>query len=145
LINDIIIDICDLLDIDFPAVSYDTSHFTTETMMAQADVNNNIIYIRHKDNIDLDYIFFIAHELRHLCQASTDREYYFANYKTSDKCESVEEYNLQIAEIDAHAFAGMYLIVEYNAKPLFKGLSDKVKNKIYKRIEKLKNFYYDIY
>ena len=143
MINDYIIDICDILDIDIPAVSYDTSHFTTETMMAQADVNNNIIYIRDRDNIDNDYIFALAHELRHIYQSITDKDYYFKNYKTSEACESVEEYNLQIAEIDAHAFAGLYMMIEFETKPLFKSLSDKVRNKIYKRIERLKGIYLD--
>lgn len=56
-------------------------------------------------------------------------------------CASAEKYNLQIAELDANAFAGLIMINFFNLKPLFEGVPKSVKVKIYERMEFLKNIY----
>lgn len=135
MINDFIVDICDILNISVPSVSFDTSNFQTDTMMAQVELSENVLYLKKHDKPNPDLFFCIAHELRHIWQLQNDEELYFSEYKTVDLCSSVEEYNLQIAEIDAHAFASIILIEFFHLKPLFEGLSDTVKSKIYERME----------
>lgn len=48
-------EICDILNIQVPSISYDTSHFQSATMMAQCNSYDNKIFIRRfsKPNIKL--------------------------------------------------------------------------------------------
>ena len=126
MIEKFITDICELLDITVPSISYDISHFPTKTTMAQCELTNNIIYLNKLDKLNPDYLFAIAHELRHIFQYQNDEQFYLSNYKTSDNCSSVEEYNLQIAEVDANAFASIIMVEYFKLQPQWNGLSDKV-------------------
>lgn len=139
MIYDFISDICDLLNIPEPSISFDTSKFPTNTMMAQCDLDDFIIYLKKYDKPNFDQIFSIAHELRHIWQIQNDKQLYFSAYKPIDLCSSVEEYNLQIAEIDANAFAYIIMVDNFHLKPLFEGLSDTVKTKIHERVSYLAN------
>ena len=134
MIEEFITGICELLDIPVPSISYDTSHFPTKTTMAQCELTSNTIYLNKLDKPNPDYLFAIAHELRHIFQYQNDKQFYLSNYKTSDRFSSVEEYNLQIAEVDANAFAGIIMIQYFHLKPQWNGLSDKVINAINSRI-----------
>lgn len=129
-----ITDICELLNIPNPSISYDTSHFTTQTTMAQCELTSNTIYLSKIDKPNPDYLFSIAHELRHLWQYKENKQFYFSGYKTSDKCSSIEDYNLQIAEIDANAFATIIMSNWFHLQPQWNALSDKVINVINDRI-----------
>ena len=134
MIEEFIADICELLDIPVPSISYDTSHFPTETTMAQCELTNNIIYLNKIDKPNPDYVFAIAHELRHIFQYQDDEQFYLSEYKTSDNYSSIEEYNLQIAEVDANAFASIVMVEYFHMKPQWNGLSDKVIRAINDRI-----------
>ena len=129
-----ITEICNLLDIPVPSISYDTSHFPTETTMAQCELTSNTIYLNKLDKPNPDYLFAIAHELRHIFQYQNDKQFYLSSYKTSDNCSSVEEYNLQIAEVDANAFASIIMVEYFHMQPQWNGLSDKVIHAINDRI-----------
>lgn len=129
-------EVCDILNITVPKISFDVSKLPTKTMLALTEINScgTVIYIR-KSSPNLDLLFSVAHELRHIWQVYTDEELYFAEYKPRNLCSSVEEYNLQLAEIDAHAFAVIIMEEFFHAEPLLNGLSDNVKNKIYERVD----------
>lgn len=128
MIKNYLIALCDLLDINMPSVSYDTSKFNSKTMMAMAEINEkgSKIYLMKKSNPDPDYLFAIAHEMRHICQAKTNMDLYLSNYKTANQFSSVNEYNLQLAEVDANAFAAIVMINMFGVKPTWNNLSDKV-------------------
>ena len=130
-----IVEICNKLDISVPIISFETSHFTSDTMLAQCLSDGTKIYLRKKDIADPDYLFAIVHELRHVWQIKTDKEKYFANYKTIDMLNSIEEYNLQPAELDANAYAGYIMQLYFGLTPLYKGLPEYIKNKIYDMIK----------
>lgn len=66
-----------------------------------------------------------------------DEQLYFSDYKPIDLCNNIETYNLQLAELDANAFGCLIMISFFQRKPLFNGLPDSVKSKIYKRMEYL--------
>ena len=134
MIEEFITDICELLDIPVPSISYDTSHFSTETTMAQCELTSNTIYLNKIDKPNPDYLFAISHELRHIFQYQNNEQFYLSNYKTSDNCSSVEEYNLQIAEVDANAFASIVMVEYFHMQPQWNDLSDKVINAINDRI-----------
>lgn len=128
-------DICEILEIPVPEISFDTSCFLTKTTLAQIDINNNTIYMKKIDKPNPDQFFAIAHELRHMWQAQNNRELYFSSYKTSNLYHSIEEFNLQLAEIDANAFAGVIMADFFHLKPTFDNLSESVKDKIYERMK----------
>lgn len=135
MIEKFITDVCELLEIETPKISYDTSHFLTNTTLAQCDPAGNVIYLNKVDKPNPDYIFSITHELRHIYQYQTDECFYLSEYKSSDKCSSIEEYNLQIAEVDANAFASIVMTDFFSLKPQWHGLSNKVIDTIEKRIK----------
>lgn len=135
MIEAFITEICELLKIQVPFISYDTSHFPTETTLAQCNPVENTIYLRRLNSLNPDFLFAIAHELRHIYQYQTDEKFYFSIYKSSNKCSSVEEYNLQIAEVDANAFASIVMTDFFSMKPQFNGLSNKVINAIDNRVK----------
>lgn len=137
IIEEFIIEICDLLKINIPKISYDTSHFPSKTTLAQCELKSNIIYLTKLLKITPDYMFCITHELRHIYQYKTNAELYFSKYKTSNNCSSIEEYNLQIAEVDANAFASIIMTEYFSMKPQWNGLSDSVIKAINKRINEL--------
>lgn len=134
MINEFIAEVCKLLGIQIPTISYDTTHFPTKTTMAVSAPASNTIYLKKNNNPNFDYMFSIAHELRHIFQYQNDEKFYFANYKPSDKCDSIEEYNLQIAEVDANAFANIIMVEFFQLKPLWNGLTEKVIDSINTRI-----------
>lgn len=126
------------MDIPIPAVSFDTKNFSSDTMMAQCALDGSAIYIKKYSKPNPDQLFAIAHELFHIWQIENNNPLYFSEYKSVELCDSVEAYNLQIAEIDANAFAGLVMVEFFHLKPLFEGVSDIVKNRIYERMEYLK-------
>lgn len=138
MIYDFMSDVCDILHISVPSVSFDTSHFSTDTMMAQCDPDGYTVYLKKCDKQNPDQFFSIAHELRHIWQMQNNEQLYFSAYKPIDLCSSVEEYNSQIAEVDANAFAGIVMIEFFHLKPLFEDVPDSVKSKIFERMECLK-------
>ena len=137
MINEFVSDICDILNINKPVVSFDTSNFQTKTMLAQCLPDENIIFIQKCDKPNLDQFFCITHELRHIWQFQTDKDRYFRDYKSADMCESTETYNMQLAEIDANAFALIIMFDFFGIKPLFNGLSEAVKQRIYSRVNEV--------
>lgn len=137
MIYDFINDICDILNISIPSVSFDTTNFPTETMMAQVNLSGDTIYLKKYDKPNPDQLFSIAHELRHIWQIQNNKQLYFSTYKPIELMPSVEEYNIQIAEIDANAFAALIMIDFFHLQPLFNSVPDSVKSKIFERMEYL--------
>lgn len=138
MINDFITEVSGILQIPVPEISFDTSTFPTETTLAQCEINVNdpdgcIIHLKKCDKPDPEQFFIIAHELRHVWQFQ--QGLYLPEYKERNECESVEEYNLQAAEVDANAFGSIIMTEFFGMKPLFQGLSDKVKDEIAKQIQ----------
>ena len=118
-------DLCTILKIEQPTISFDASKFPTSTTMAMCSSDGLTIYLRQSDKLTPDLFFATAHELRHIWQIRTDYEFYLEDYKASDSL-SIEEYNLQISEIDANAFAGIVLTDFFKLQPLYKGMSASV-------------------
>ena len=133
MIDKYITDVCKILNIKPPIVSYDTSHFQSETMLAQCNSAGTTIFIRCFKTFSPDCAFAIAHELRHIWQIRTDYEWFLSDYQTADKIDT-ETYNNQFAEIDANAFAAIIMANFFSLTPQWNGLSDNVINAINDRI-----------
>lgn len=136
MIQEFIVDICDILNIQIPSVSYDTTHFSTDTMMAQCDSSGTTIFIRKADKPNPEQLFSIAHELRHIWQIKNHHDLYFSNYKTVETI-GTEKYNLQLAEVDANAFASIVMVDFFHLQPQYNGLSDSVVSAIKKHIDEI--------
>lgn len=134
MIQNYVKDICRILKITVPLISYDTSNFPTDTMMAQCSPDGTIVYIKKYDRLNPDQFFAIAHELRHIWQMKNE-PIFLSDYKPIKLCNSVEEYNLQMAELDANAFAGIVMNELFHLKPLFNAVPESVKSKILERME----------
>ncbi|MBO7713957.1 MAG: ImmA/IrrE family metallo-endopeptidase [Methanobrevibacter sp.] len=136
MINDFILDVCDYMGIDPPELSYNTDHFSSDTMIAQCSPDGSTIFVKpYEKRPTMDHYFAIAHELRHVWQIRTDKNKYMADYKPVSLCGSIEEYNLQPAEIDANAFAAAVMMDAFGVKPLFENQSEKVKSEIWDRVK----------
>jgi len=72
-----------------------------------------------------------------------NNEYFFSDYKTRDELD-VEEYNLQLPELDANAFAKIYMTNCYGVEPLFEGMSRKVINAINERVKVIIETEYEV-
>lgn len=141
MINDFIKEVSEILQIPAPKLSFDTSTFPTETTLAQCEIDVNdpdgcIIHLRKCNKPNPEQFFAVAHELRHVWQFR--HGLYLPDYKERNECESVEGYNLQPAEVDANAFAGLVMMDFFGLKPLFEGLSETVKSEIFERMEIIK-------
>lgn len=120
-------------------VIQDASFFKSKTQMASADVKNKIIYIRPNTAVNLDLYFALAHESRHIWQYNNS-EYKMSIKNHIDNTKiSIEQYNNQTEEIDAHAFATVIMEVNFGVAPIFDGLSASTRKAIMKRAGELRS------
>ncbi len=125
--------ISSVLTIDAPEIEL-VDTFSSETQLAAYDPVNNRIGIKKSCELKLDLYFAIAHELRHTWQYKNNKEFYFKNYKKNTEL-SLNDYNLQLSEIDAIAFSLIIMDEFFQVQPDLSGLSIQVTTKIKKRIE----------
>ena len=127
IIRQFVKDVADILKIDAPEVTQNADNFESDTMLAQVYVRGDgrfFVYLKDIDNITLDTYFSIAHEMRHIWQVKTDFETYMRSYKNRSNL-SLEDYNNQLAEIDANAFATVIMEILFDITPLYSGMSEK--------------------
>lgn len=129
-----------LLRIPQPKISYDTSHLATDTMLGVVEPVSNTLFLKSR-KADFAAYYVIAHELRHSWQWRSHKDFYFRSYKTRDECATLDEYNLQAAEIDANAFSKVILSFYFGLTPTFETLSDAARTKISKRADELAMFW----
>lgn len=128
-------DVCKNLGIKCPIIIY-TSNHQTATTMVQYNLEQNEIMIPPIDDLSPDYLFAIAHELRHAWQKQDDPEWFFANYKPSTELDN-ESYNLQFAEIDANAYAAIIMENIFHLSPQWNNLTDRVVFEIERRMDQI--------
>jgi hypothetical protein len=121
--------ICKMLKIKTPEIDVSSENMQTKTQLA-ALINEKLVLRSSK--FTPDTAFAIAHELRHQWQIKNDYMLYFREYKTVGTV-TTEEYNRQYAEIDANAFGTVIMSTFFDVKPLFKGLTEEIKQAIYER------------
>lgn len=124
--------ICDDLDIDVPKIKEVDS--LPGTMLAAYHPNTNELQVIKRYETFYDFVFVLAHELRHKYQI--DNGWDFSNYTQRDKTDLIT-YNLQVQELDANAYGFIFMVNEFGVKPLFKGMDEQIKNAIMERVEYL--------
>jgi hypothetical protein len=112
-IEDAVDDICDLLEIEFPIISFDNECLPTKTTMAGYGLDNGVMSINPdycKEEAKGLILFSVAHELRHKWQSEYQPKMVSKRkYKVRDSKTSLNKYNSQDAEVDANAFALWYI------------------------------------
>lgn len=138
-IEKFITELCDILKISVPEIVEDNNSLPTKTMMAAYCIgaDENILYLKHLEKPSADLMFCIAHELRHKWQYEKKKEVFFKEYRPVTECKDVEEYNNQLAELDAHAFAAIVMVNYFGLEPQFSNLSDKTKQQIKSQIKSI--------
>ena len=128
-----------VLDIKPPKI-IDASRFrqkiegVSETTLAVLSPDGEEMYLFKTHDI-WDSYFAVAHELRHAWQLKFAPKM-FNEYLQPGKLDK-EAYVLQPAELDANAFATFVMIDLFSRKPLFYGLSEEIKNKIYQKADEI--------
>lgn len=95
------------------------------------DCSKDEIIIKEEPNNAFDFCFMIAHEWRHCFQEKT-KDPCLEGYRQRSEFGSVDDYNMQKAEVDANAFAWYIVssLTSFKARPLFKGLGEEPKKAI---------------
>lgn len=108
-------DICEILKIEVPEIIFDSSKIPTPTTLAQTSSDGAKVYFRPSEAFTPDLAAAAAHELRHVWQIKTAKDFYFENYNPDRH--DITAYNLQPAEIDAHAFSQIVMTEFFHIKP----------------------------
>ena len=127
------------LGITCPKIQFGTKKKSTGNIAGLVlDSKKNPKYIAISDECDniLDALFAVCHELRHVYQAANMPDI-FQHYQELGTL-SQTEYNLQTAEIDANAYASLFIELHFGVSPLFNGYSAKIKAAIKKRKSEIK-------
>ena len=130
-------DISAELGIPVPQVVY-RDHLLTGTMLAMISSDGTELVLKRNAPKGPDLYFSLAHELRHGWQIAHPELGLMAGYKDRTECGSVEEYNLQPAELDANAYAAIVMEREFGLKALFQGLPEAVREAIRMRASEIK-------
>ncbi len=92
--------------------------------------SDNAIYIA--DDIEDLFVaeFVIAHEMRHAWQYEYHKEKFMDSYRPREQFDNRDDYNLQLAEIDANAWALVFMIQYFHKYPKFENNSEVVRQTI---------------
>lgn len=115
---------CDILDIDPVKVKFKTK--LDGTVLAMYIPSSRTIYVKRDIKLG-NALLMIAHEMRHVWQM--DNGHFSDNYKMRNNT-TLLPYNEQWEEIDANAYASLYLKTFYGFGPLFNTLNDTIKSRI---------------
>ena len=134
-INEFAGQICDQLNVPLPRIIRTTRGLATKSTLAALSPDGRELVLR-PGVTGPDLFFSVSHELRHLWQMKYQPTMFTA-YKPSDQMDLIQ-YNLQPAEIDANAY-GALVMRDFGIVPLFLGLPEEVKAKIFEREEDIRN------
>lgn len=126
LVKKIIEDICFDFFVPVPQIIYVDDFQESKTLRMAISNDGKTLLIKKNLEKDADFLFDLAHELRHLYQI---HEGLMDNYIPRSQL-SLEDYNKQFQEIDAHAFAAIFMEVQFGIKPLFTCFNQETKNLI---------------
>ena len=121
------------LNMPAPTIEYNEKLLETPTTLAACSSDGKSIAIRPQKENSPDLYFAIAHELRHSWQIRIDSGRLLKGYRASREL-GTRDYNMQPAEIDAHAFAAIVMKDVFGLKVLFNNLPEAVREAVAARI-----------
>lgn len=133
--------ICEELKIEMPEICV-SNEGLRGTMLAACSLDGQEIHLK-TDEISLDLLFAIAHELRHSWQIRSGAISDFGKYNSANDVD-INEYNRRFAEIDANAYAAAIMREAFGVDAQFANLDREIKKAINERmrmieIERSKN------
>ena len=132
LISNFIADICFVLGIDVPKVTHNFLEICTDTRKEQ--FTGEKFFIPATDEPDSEFLFYVAHNLRVRWQFLTNPDYF--NFQSVEEI-GIDNYDNQPAEVDAVAFALLYMIGYFQLMDDFTSVSCQTRELILKRMEEI--------
>lgn len=132
LISNFIADVCFGLGIDVPKVTHNFLEICTETRKEQ--FTGEKFFIPATDEPDSEFLFYVAHNLRVRWQFLTNPDYF--DFQSVEEI-GIDNYDNQPAEVDAVAFASLYMIGYFQLMDDFTSVSCQTRELILKRMEEI--------
>lgn len=130
LISNFIADVCFVLGIDVPKVTHDLLDICIDTRKEQ--FTGEKFFVPATDEPDSEFLFYIAHNLRIRWQFLTNPDYF--DFQSVEEI-GIDNYDNQLAEVDAAAFASLYMIGYFQLMDDFTSVSCQTRELILKRME----------
>lgn len=132
LISNFIADICFVLGIDVPKVTHNFLEICTDTRKEQ--FTGEKFFIPATDEPDSEFLFYVAHNLRVRWQFLTNPDYF--DFQSVEEI-GINNYDNQPAEVDAVAFASLYMIGYFQLMDDFTSVSCQTRELVLKRMEEI--------
>lgn len=132
LISNFIADVCFVLGIDVPKVTHNFLGICTDTRKEQ--FTGEKFFIPATDEPDSEFLFYVAHNLRVRWQFLTNPDYF--DFQSVEEI-GIDNYDNQLAEVDAVAFASLYMIGYFQLMDDFTSVSCQTRELILKRMEEI--------
>lgn len=132
LISNFIADVCFVLGIDVPKVTHDLLDICIDTRKEQ--FTGEKFFVPATDEPDSEFLFYIAHNLRIRWQFLTNPDYF--DFQSVEEI-GIDNYDNQLAEVDAAAFASLYMIGYFQLMDDFTSVSCQTRELILKRMEEI--------
>lgn len=132
LISNFIADVCFVLGIDVPKVTHNFLEICTDTRKEQ--FTGEKFFIPAIDEPDSEFLFYVAHNLRVRWQFLTNPDYF--DFQSVEEI-GIDNYDNQPAEVDAVAFASLYMIGYFQLMDDFTSVSCQTRELILKRMEEI--------
>ena len=132
LISNFITDVCFVLGIEVPKVTHDFLDICIDTRKEQ--FTGEKFFVPATDEPDSEFLFYVAHNLRVRWQFLTNPDYF--NFQSVEEI-GIDNYDNQPAEVDAVAFASLYMIGYFQLMDDFTSVSCQTRELILKRMEEI--------
>lgn len=132
LISNFIADVCFVLGIDVPKVTHDLLDICIDTRKEQFTGEKFFVPATYEP--DSEFLFYIAHNLRIRWQFLTNPDYF--DFQSVEEI-GIDNYDNQPAEVDAAAFASLYMIGYFQLMDDFTSVSCQTRELILKRMEEI--------
>lgn len=132
LISNFIADVCFVLGIDVPKVTHNFLEICTDTR--KEEFTGEKFFIPATDEPDSEFLFYVAHNLRVRWQFLTNPDYF--DFQSVEEI-GIDNYDNQPAEVDAVAFASLYMIGYFQLMDDFTSVSCQTRELILKRMEEI--------
>lgn len=131
-VSNFITDVCFVLGIDVPKVTHNFLEICTDTRKEQ--FTGEKFFIPATDEPDSEFLFYVAHNLRVRWQFLTNPDYF--DFQSVEEI-GIDNYDNQPAEVDAVAFASLYMIGYFQLMDDFTSVSCQTRKLILKRMEEI--------
>lgn len=131
-VSNFITDVCFVLGIDVPRVTQDFQDICIDTRKDQ--FAGDVFFVSAIDDPDSEFLFCIAHDLRVRWQFLTNAEHY--DFKSAEEI-GLDNFDDQPAEVDAVAFATLYMLFYFPLLEKLVSLKPHTRELLKKRMEEV--------